>query len=222
MSPLVPSWRWCRCGRTRSRWTGGRRPCRSCRRRCSHPAPGCRRWCPSWRWCRCGCTRSRGGPEDGHVGGAVAVVVTRDRDVAAGPPAGARAVADVPGPVGRAEDGHVGRAVAVVVTDRERGAVDVGHGQADRDGVRVEAAVVGLVGEAVGTLVGAGRGVREAAVGGEAQGAVGGVGDLDRAERVAVGVRVIREKARGSDRQGRVLWCRVAVGDRNRGVVDAG
>ena len=160
--------RWCptghlfRFGRTRSRWTAGRPPYPSSRRRCSRLGPGCRRSCPTGWPCHFGRTRRR--PTGGRRRcrwRSVAVVVAGDRDVAAGAPLGDLFVSDVPvSPVDGAEDRHIRRPVAVVVAN---GWCLWVHRHADGGGVGVEAAVVGLVGEAVAALVAGGRDVVELA-----------------------------------------------------------
>ena len=96
-------------------------------------------------------------------------------------------------------------------TGAGRGGVARGHGQADRDRVRVGRAVVGLVGEAVGPDV-VGRGhVAERAIGVEGDRAVRGISDLERGQDVAVGIGVVAEDARGGHDLGRVLGRAVAV-----------
>ena len=168
-------------------------------------------------------------PVVGLVGEAVGTDIAGRRDVAdrAVGAQGEGAVADV-GHQDRAQGVAVG--IGVVAEDArggdrqgrvlggrvgvghgDRGGVGGGHRQADRDGVGVEGPVVGLVGEGVGTDIGGGRDVADRAVGAQGQAAVADVGHQDRGQRVAVGVGVIGQDARGGDDQGRVLGRGVAV-----------
>ena len=94
-----------------------------------------------------------------------------------GLPLGLVSLASTPG-AGDGQRGVLWRRVAVVVGDRRLAGCAV-DGEADRGGVAVDDAVVGLVGEAVGAgEAGVGR-VGERAVGVERQRAVGRAGDHD-------------------------------------------
>ena len=91
---------------------------------------------------------------------------------------------------------------------------------ARRDDVRVGGPVVGVVGEAVGAVVAGGRGVGEAAVGVERQRRRGVTSrHEDRRQRIAFGIGVVGEDARGGHDLGRALRRRVRVGDGHRRVV---
>ena len=76
------------------------------------------------------------------------------------------------------------------------------HGQMDAGNIAVGAAVIGLVGEAVGAAVAGVRRVGERAVGVEPERAMRRAGDQHGGERVAVGVGVVGQDAlSGGDRR---------------------
>ena len=102
---------------------------------------------------------------------------------------------------------------------RERRVVDRVDGQADRRHVRIECAVVRLVGEAVGAEEVRVRRVRERAVRAERNGAVRCAAHQRRAERGAVDVGVVAEHVAG---QRDVFVGGKAVRDGEGRVVDAG
>ena len=80
-----------------------------------------------------------------------------------------------------------------------------------RGDVAVHGAVVGPVGEAVGSAEVRVRRVGEAAVGVQCQRTVRRAAHLARRQRIAIAVRIVTEDAGGSDRQRRTLVGRVCV-----------
>src|SRR2546425_317984 len=105
------------------------------------------------------------------------------------------------------------------VIDRHRRVVRACDGDGDRGDTGVGLAVVGLVGEAVGTVVVGRRGVTETAVAVQGQAAMRGLADQHRAQSVAVHITVIGEHAAGGHVQGGVFGGAVVVVDGDGRVV---
>ena len=108
---------------------------------------------------------------------------------------------------------------AVAVVDRHRRVVHGVNRNRHRRDVRVEAAVVRLVGKAVGSVVVGGRRVGEAAVGVQRQRAMRRTGHQNGGDRCAVDIAVVAEHARRGHRQRGVLRSGVAVVDCDRRIV---
>src|SRR5207247_5315463 len=98
----------------------------------------------------------------------------------------------------------VGR-IGVIVGDGR--VVHRANGQTDRGRGGIGAAVAGLVSEAVGAVVIAGRGVSEAAVGIERERAVAGAADERGGENVAIDVGVVCQLSGGGDCHQLVIIC---------------